>query len=79
VKQLSANMGVINNITQESATQLQGSAQSLETLQAMTAELRASVSDFKLPGARAGGRSATAPAKHTSRLSSKRARATHVE
>ncbi len=49
VKQLSANMGVINNITRDSTLQLQDSAKSLEDLQAITAELRASVSDFKLP------------------------------
>ena len=49
VKQLSANMGVINNITRDSTVQLQGSAQSLKQLQTITAELRDSVSDFKLP------------------------------
>jgi len=49
VKQLSANMGVINNITRDSTMQLQDSAKSLESLQAITSELRDSVSDFKLP------------------------------
>ncbi len=49
VKQLSGNMGVINNITRDSTLQLQDSAKSLEDLQTITAELRASVSDFKLP------------------------------
>ncbi len=49
VKQLSANMGVINNITRDSTVELQQSAKALESLQDMTAELRESVSDFKLP------------------------------
>jgi len=49
VKQLSSNMSVINNITSDSAKQLQESAKSLEALQVITSELRDSVSDFKLP------------------------------
>jgi len=49
VKQLSANMGVINNITRDSTLELQNSAKALEALQEMTSELRESVSDFKLP------------------------------
>ena len=49
VKQLSGNMGVINNITRDSTLQLQDSAKALETLELITAELRDSVSDFKLP------------------------------
>lgn len=49
VKQLSANMGVINNITRDSTVELQDSAKALETLEVITAELRDSVSDFKLP------------------------------
>lgn len=49
VKQLSANMGVINNITRDSTLELQGSAEALESLQQITSELRDSVSDFKLP------------------------------
>ena len=49
VKQLSANMGVINNITRESTLELQSSAKALESLQVITAELRDSVSDFRLP------------------------------
>lgn len=72
VKQLSANMGVINNITHESATQLQGSAQSLELLQKMTAELRASVSDFTLPG---NAHPSPPTVARSNRLRSKRARA----
>jgi len=55
VKQLSANMGVINNITRDSTLQLQDSARSLEDLQLITADLRASVSDFKLPRERSPG------------------------
>jgi|GEM_PF-1618507 len=55
VKQLSANMGVINNITRDSTLQLQDSAKSLEDLQLITADLRASVSDFKLPRDRPPG------------------------
>ncbi len=49
VKQLSANMGVINNITRESALGLHSSAKALDELQLITAQLRDSVSDFKLP------------------------------
>ncbi len=49
VKQLSSNMAVINNITSDSAKQLQESAKALEALQLITSELRESVSDFKLP------------------------------
>ncbi len=49
VKQLSANMGVINNITSDSTNQLQDSARALKQLQTITTELRDSVSDFKLP------------------------------
>jgi len=49
VKQLSSNMAVINNITSDSARQLQESAKALEALQMITSELRDSVSDFKLP------------------------------
>lgn len=49
VKQLSANMGVINNITRDSTLELQSSARSLKQLESITAELRDSVSDFKLP------------------------------
>jgi len=49
VKQLSSNMSVINNITSDSARQLQESAKALEDLQMITSELRDSVSDFKLP------------------------------
>ena len=51
VKQLSANMGVINNITRDSTMELQDSAKALENLRQMTSELRDSVSDFKLPRA----------------------------
>jgi len=49
VKQLSSNMAVINNITSDSAKQVQESAKALEALQVITSELRDSVSDFKLP------------------------------
>lgn len=49
VKQLSANMGVINNITRDSTLELQSSARALESLQKMTSDLRVSVSDFRLP------------------------------
>ncbi len=49
VKQLSANMGVINNITKDSAVGLQNSAKALDELQRITTELRDSVADFQLP------------------------------
>ena len=49
VKQLSANMGVINGITRESTLGLQASAVALEELHDMAAELRQGVSGFHLP------------------------------
>ena len=49
VKQLSTNMGVINNITRDSALGLHSSAKALDELQLITTKLRDSVSDFKLP------------------------------
>ena len=54
VKRLSSNMTVINNITSDSARQLQESANALESLQKITSELSDSVSDFKLPYDAAG-------------------------
>jgi len=49
VKQLSTNMGVINNITRDSALGLHRSAKALDELQLITTKLRDSVSDFRLP------------------------------
>ena len=49
VKQLSANMGVINNITRESSMGMQSSARALDRLQDITAELKDSVSGLRLP------------------------------
>ncbi len=69
VKQLSANMGVINNITRESSLGMQGSAQALERLQKITSELRDSVADFSLPA------SATRPGSAAHRSSLQRAKA----
>jgi len=72
VKQLSANMGVINNITRDSAVELQDSAKALATLEVITAELRDSVSDFKLPR----DRSVATDQPGKARVSSKVARST---
>lgn len=49
VNQLSANMGVINEVTRHSAHGLRLSASALEDLRLMSTELRDSVSDFSLP------------------------------
>ncbi len=49
VRQLSANMGVINGITRDSAVGLQNAAGDLEDLQLMADALLQSVSDFTLP------------------------------
>jgi len=51
VKQLSANMGVINGITADSAVGLQEAANELEDLQLMANALSKSVSRFTLPEA----------------------------
>ena len=74
VKQLSANMGVINNITRDSTVQLQDSAKSLKELQEVTAELRDSVSDFKLPRDPAVERRLQIESKRTAKIQSKVAR-----
>ena len=49
VKQLSANMGVINGITRDSAMGLHDSAQALDELYNLATDLRQSVADFRLP------------------------------
>ncbi len=49
VRQLSANMGVINGITRDSAVGLQDAASDLEDLQTMANALLQSVSGFTLP------------------------------
>jgi len=49
VKQLSNNMGVINDVTRHSAHGLQLSASSLEDLRLMATELKDGVAEFSLP------------------------------
>jgi len=70
-------MGVINNITRDSASELQNSASALESLQTMTSALRDSVSDFTLPGQsnkKSSSNVNAASEVSSSRVSSNRAR-----
>lgn len=49
VSQLSANMGVINDVTRKSAHGMQMTAASLDGLKALAGDLQASVAGFRLP------------------------------
>lgn len=61
VKQLSANMGVINDVTRRSAHGMQLSASALEDLKHMAGELRSGVSGFVLPPTTGAGSASPPP------------------
>ena len=71
VRQLSGNMGVINDITRDSAGGLRASVSTLEQLDEMASELRQSVAYFRLPLTSAG--TAGEPGAANKQLASARA------
>ena len=65
VRQLSDNMDAISQITQQTSDGVHNNAESLDELQELAAELRQSLSDFKLPAKPSPSKSATKkPAMH---------------